>query len=126
MVLHWIILIYAFLSMAASKCTSDMDCSLAGKCNAATGNCVCEGWTKGDDCAALNLLPLSAESAFKSVIANMSEAKWTTWGGSVVEYQGKYHMFAAEMADHCTLGVWTFKSQVTDTNVYGSANYLQH
>ena len=40
----------------------------------------------------------------------------TSWGGSVIgpsqNKDGKYWMFAAEMAQHCTLGQWTTNSQV--------------
>ena len=31
----------------------------------------------------------------------------TSWGGSVHKVDSKYWMFAAEMANHCTLGQWT-------------------
>ena len=49
------------------------------------------------------------------MIADAAVQKWTNWGASVTEdpeQKGRFHMFAAEMADHCTLGVWGVKSQV--------------
>ena len=102
------------LVSAASACTDDFDCSLAGSC--VNGKCECQAWTKGDDCAALNLVPLSSADAVRPIVEPTSPpGNWTRWGGSVVhdvDGDGMYHMFAAEMAEGCTLGVWTFKSQV--------------
>ena len=98
---------------AVSKftCTTDVDCSLAGTC--INGACKCEDWVKGPDCAALNLDPLPSASALKSII--QPAAGWTRWGGSVVQdptNASLHHVFAAEMAFKCGLGVWTYKSQV--------------
>ena len=102
------------LVSAAGACTDDFDCSLAGSC--VNGKCECQAWTKGDDCAALNLAPLSSADAVRPIVEPTSPpGNWTRWGGSVVhdaDGDGMYHMFAAEMAEGCTLGVWTFKSQV--------------
>lgn len=38
--------------------------------------------------------------------------RYARWGGTVVYHEGQYHMISAEMADRCSLGVWTYKSQV--------------
>ena len=46
------------VTAVTAGCTSDVDCSLAGSC--VSGECKCEAWTKGDDCAALNLVPLDS------------------------------------------------------------------
>lgn len=50
----------ASLVAQAAGCKTDLDCSLAGQCNA--GACICEGWTKGADCAELNLQDLRSTS----------------------------------------------------------------
>lgn len=42
----------------AGGCQSDMDCSLAGTCDTATGTCTCQPWTKGEWMAALLVLVL--------------------------------------------------------------------
>ena len=61
-------------SSSAAACSTDLDCSLAGSCVA--GKCECEAWTKGADCAALNLSPLAGEtndhSPFCSIISTHS------------------------------------------------------
>ena len=99
-------------AVAVASCKTDMDCSLAGACDAGTGKCACEPWTKGEDCAALNLVPLKSNASFASIVSNAVEQNWTNWGGSVAFEGGQYHLFAAEMANHCGLGVWGYKSQV--------------
>ena len=92
-----------------ATCTTDLDCSLAGTCT--EGTCVCQPWTKGQDCAALNLVPLEAEGMVQAAV--QPAGNWSRWGGSVVKDDtGTLHMFAAEMAFECGLGVWTAKSQV--------------
>ena len=95
----------------AEACTSDLDCSLAGSCE--SGRCRCQAWTKGEDCAALNLAPIGSAADIRSIVEPAENR--TRWGGSVVhdtDGDGMYHLFAAEMAEGCSLGVWTFKSQV--------------
>jgi len=42
----------------------------------------------------------------------------------VVLEGGVYHMFSAEMADRCSLGVWTFKSQAS--RYLEARNYTIH
>lgn len=98
----------ALAAVASAGCTDDFDCSLAGKCVA--GKCVCQPWTKGADCAALRLAPLKSAAVLQSAVLPVGNT--TRWGGSIAEEGGKYHLFSAEMADGCTLGVWTFKSTV--------------
>ena len=89
-------------------CSDDFDCSLAGKC--VSGACVCQPWTKGPDCAALNLTPLKNAAALAPAVQPVNN--WTRWGSSVAFESGQYHLFSAEMADQCPLGVWGYKSQV--------------
>ena len=105
---------FALVVSAACACTDDFDCSLAGSC--VNGKCQCQAWTKGDDCAALNLAPVSSADAVHAIVEPTSPpGNWTRWGGSVVhdvDGDGMYHMFAAEMAEGCKLNVWTFKSRV--------------
>ena len=62
-------------SLASAACKSDFDCSLAGTCTA--GACVCQPWTKGPDCAALNLKPIASPQALQSIVANATQEKWT-------------------------------------------------
>ena len=92
-------------------CGSDLDCSLAGSC--VNGTCKCQSWSKGPDCAALNLAPVRSATDVRSIVEPAEN--WTRWGGSVVydgDGDGMYHLFAAEMAKGCALSVWSYKSQV--------------
>jgi len=98
----------AVTDAAAYGCSTDVDCSLSGTCVA--GKCVCEQWTKGPDCAALNLIPLASEAELAPAV--LPVANMTRWGSSPVFDNGVYHLFSAEMADHCSLSVWGYKSQV--------------
>ena len=111
------VLVAILSAYATFHCSDDMDCSLAGTCDASTGVCACQSWTKGEDCAALNLAPIASATALTSAVADAAKENWTNWGGSPVtevaaDGTKSYHLFFAEMGDHCTLGVWGFKSQV--------------
>ena len=92
-------------------CTDDLNCSLAGACIA--GVCHCEPWTKGHDCAALNLAPLSSAAALTSAVVPVNGT--TRWGGSVVDDRnssGLFHLFGAEFAHDCSLDAWGHQSRV--------------
>jgi hypothetical protein len=102
-------------------CKSDEDCSLNGVCEPG-GVCKCDpGWTTLPDddgpwCGFLDFLPsptsvCGAACAFHGGAGGV-DTKTTSWGGSVLRVGGKYWMFAAEMAQRCTLGAWTTNSQV--------------
>ena len=75
-----------------------------GRC--AGGRCVCVvGWT-GSNCTVLDLAPAPANGAIR-------RKGWSTWGGSpIMDTQGKVHLFASQMADHCNLGTWQNNSMV--------------
>ena len=104
-------------------CKTDEDCSLNGVCT--SGTCHCDpGWTTlpfgGPWCGFLDFLPSAISKcgpacAFHGGQGGIDMAT-TSWGGSVLgpaqNVDGKYWMFAAEMAQHCTLGEWTTNSQV--------------
>jgi hypothetical protein len=64
----------------------------------------------GADCSLLRLVPLKSAGDLKSAVQPVGNA--TRWGGTIAEDGGQYHLFSAEMASNCTLGVWTYKSTV--------------
>jgi len=97
----WLPLLVAGQLSSSTACSTDVDCSLAGAC--VSGKCHCEGWTKGADCAALNLVPLTSAALLAPAVLPVSNT--TRWGSSPAFEGGVYHLFSAEMADHCTLGV---------------------
>ena len=104
-------------------CTTDEDCSLNGVCT--SGACHCDpGWTTlpfgGPWCGFLDFLPSPISKCGPACAFHGGEGgvdmATTSWGGSVIgpsqNADAKYWMFAAEMAQHCTLGEWTTNSQV--------------
>ena len=57
--------------------------------------------------------PSLATHRYHATQAGGVDVKTTSWGGSVLrDDDGKLWMFAAEMANRCTLGQWTSNSQV--------------
>eukprot|EP01084_Bolivina_argentea_P054655 100229_1 len=94
-------------------CSSDMDCSLNGKCNTNNGNCECrKGW-KGIDCHILNLLLANKTSGYH-YLNNTDNKNVSSWGGMAVycEIDNLWHMLASEMRYHCGINSWLGNSQI--------------
>ena len=105
------------------KCVDDLDCSLNGVCDTATGVCVCDpGWMgvpsihQTTDCGLLDLLPAPSDVSFHGL-----SNKTSSWGGSVLllpvpggggAVKDVWAMFAAEMTRGCTLQHWQTNSEV--------------
>lgn len=89
---------------AGSGCRTDDDCQLNGVCNG--GSCRCDPGWMGGNCSVLDLRPASPIGAY-GWSPNVS-----SWGGNAVEYEGQYHLFAAEMFNHCGLAHWGTNSQI--------------
>ena len=92
----------------SAACADDDDCSLNGVCDTSSGVCACDAeWAGGDaSCALLDLLPTTPGSGFHPPNAS-------SWGGSLVRGDdGRVHMFAALMTEHCGLTSWKTNSQV--------------
>lgn len=80
-------------------CRSDEDCSLNGKCSADSGHCSCRPAWKGPRCEQLNLLPPTRGAGYRGVDDGHNTS---SWGGAVLKgSDGLYHMWAAEMTEHC-------------------------
>jgi hypothetical protein len=93
---------YAF-AVARAACTSPLDCGLNGEC--VGGHCQCDSAWKGNNCTALNLLPMSLKAVEEGAYHRKSGA--TTWGGRPFRGDdGAYHLFVAELANNCTLKSW--------------------
>ena len=70
------------------------------------GSCKCfTGWT-GRQCEVLDFLPVPIQGGLK--LPNHT----SSWGGSIIERDGKFHMFASEIVNQCGLEYWTTNSQV--------------
>lgn len=91
-------------SSHAAPCKTEMDCSLGGTCE--DGICKCYPTWTGRNCSLLNVLPAPDPFAF------YRPGNQSSWGGSVVQDGDSYHMFAADMTDHCGLNAWQRNSAI--------------
>ena len=101
--------VLAFAASDGGGCSNDVDCSLNGRCVA--GVCRCEAAWKGDSCEVLSLLPADLSKGYDSPHA-AKPGKSSSWGGSVVEVDGVFHMYSAEMANDCGIDYWEPNSRV--------------
>eukprot|EP00040_Diaphanoeca_grandis_P044810 m.13662 g.13662 ORF g.13662 m.13662 type:complete len:495 (+) comp9802_c0_seq1:147-1631(+) len=111
----WPMKIYTGVVVADVVCNQTIDCSLNGECDLQTGKCVCDAAWKGDDCAQLNLIPAdSLDGAYQHTVVNPAVATNTSsWGGLPLKGpDGKYHLFASQFVQNCTLGMWNPASTV--------------
>eukprot|EP01061_Rhynchopus_euleeides_P007663 TRINITY_DN16728_c0_g1_i4.p1 TRINITY_DN16728_c0_g1~~TRINITY_DN16728_c0_g1_i4.p1 ORF type:complete len:493 (+),score=142.54 TRINITY_DN16728_c0_g1_i4:79-1557(+) len=89
-------------------CRDNGDCSLNGKC--AAGVCQCRPAWKGHRCETLNILPAQKDAGYRGVDDGHNTS---SWGGAVLKGpDGLYHMWAAEMTEHCGIGAWAENSRV--------------
>ena len=85
-----------------TECDTDEDCSFNGDC--VNKICQCYPAWKGNHCAQLNILPTNKTSGYQNFEGGMNVS---SWGGSVIlGKDGKYHMYAAEMASWCGINAW--------------------
>lgn len=111
----------------ATACATPTDCSLNGDC--VDGLCVCDPWWAGSAaCDVLAITPANKSDGYHN-------ATFATWGGSelssfgpstppqcaharccrafavsIRDESGLWHVFAAEMLNHCGLGSWKTNS----------------
>ena len=119
---------FAFLSLALasrvtvscpSRCSTDLDCSLNGACDVATGQCLCDAAWGGPCCTSLALLPVAPSAT------GYLHSLTSTWGGNIIvddDAEAEAHMWIAEMAPNgtggdpgagsCGLTTWGENSQV--------------
>ena len=55
---------------------------------------------------------LSLEPADVPTSQALWDTKISTWGGSVIQQNDSFHLFAAEFVDNCTVGQWTTNSRI--------------
>ena len=93
-------------ALAGTTCTTAFDCSLNGACGA-NGTCEClPGW-RNPACAILDIAP-------SPYAAGYHNASYASWGGNALfdPKDGLWHMFVAEMVNHCPLNDWGQNSQI--------------
>lgn len=100
-----LLLLLAAVTLLTNGCTTDVDCNLNGQC--ISGACQCDPAWKGTTCDSLNLLPAQE-------VASYREPKTATWGANIVhnEADDTYHIWFAEMVNHCGLTSWLHNSQI--------------
>ena len=93
-----------------TPCTTAADCSHNGKC-AADGACDCDAAWMGIGCAQLRTRATPGGAGLASVA---SEQRVSSWGGSVLwdAASKRWHMWAAEMQEHCGIRVWLTNSAI--------------
>ena len=95
------------ISLSTAACSNDADCYLRGECiNSA---CKCDNWAKGENCQLLNLAPANKQ---RQGYLNTTNGGYNTWGGHPIKVNDTYHLFAAQMINHCLLNQWTSVSQI--------------
>lgn len=97
----------------AEACESEADCSYFGSC--VGGRCACRHQYIGSSCEAFAFAPLEAKrgsSGLRTVNSSTGE-QTSSWGGSVLlDEDGTYHMFAAEMTNAVGIKSWRSNSRV--------------
>eukprot|EP00040_Diaphanoeca_grandis_P020918 m.111227 g.111227 ORF g.111227 m.111227 type:complete len:514 (+) comp28107_c1_seq1:39-1580(+) len=90
---------------AIGECTSSFDgCHLNGDC--VNGKCQCDPWWSGAaDCSVVAFEPQEKNVGYYNTSA-------ASWGGLPIEVDGTWHLFHAQMMNHCGLGTWTSNSVV--------------
>eukprot|EP00037_Helgoeca_nana_P019895 m.195893 g.195893 ORF g.195893 m.195893 type:complete len:537 (-) comp25039_c0_seq1:70-1680(-) len=101
-------------------CTSSFDCSYNGVC--AAEGCECTpGWT-GQRCQTLDLLPVDRKQYGFTPTDAVTGQNLSSWGGSILNHNGVWHMWAARMENYCGIGQWEQNSKIvhcTAANVLG-------
>ena len=98
--------------LAAGGCETEADCSYFGRCVA--GRCVCRHQYNGTNCDAFAFAPVDPTrgSGLRTVDATTGQ-QTSSWGGSVLlDENGTYHMFAAEMTNSVGIKSWRSNSRV--------------
>ena len=93
-------------------CRNDHDCSLNGICSQDNSgdslyigkSCKCDSSWSGKRCETLKLLPATRGARYRGVDNGHNTS---SWGGAVVKgIDGRYHLYAAEITEHCGIGAW--------------------
>ena len=90
-----------------TSCATARDCAWNGRCVASS--CVCDSAWSGPRCETLRLAPARKHGGYRSP---HDGGHTSSWGGSILHYNGTWHIFAAEMANDCGIDYWEPNSRV--------------
>lgn len=84
-------------------------CSLNGVPVGGGTACRCDPGWGGAACEALRLLPAPAAA---TVFVPTATPAWSTWGATVLQVDGAWHMWQTEIANNCSLHAYGTASQI--------------
>ena len=102
-----VVLVITSTILHVNACHTDDDCSLLGICDVATGLCDCDPGWHGKDCGVGIFDDYDDVNHLGYV--NHSAA---SWGGRPLFINGKWQLFATEIANHCPLILFMNNSMV--------------
>ena len=93
----------------SSSCTSDLECSLNGICQA--NHCICDSPWSGSSCSILNQQTVRYPQGYGQFPI------LTSWGGSILtdSATGKHHLFVSTLTNSCPLFYWQTNSRIDHT-----------
>lgn len=92
------------------SCNDAMDCNLNGECE--SGKCRCDAAWRTEDCGELALMPVPADlrGAYQTKVDLRdcgTSCGPSSWGGLPIKgADGRYHLFASQFVQNCTLKGW--------------------
>lgn len=100
-------------------CEGDMCCSLNGVY--AGGKCTCFAPWTGTNCSSFDVLPVPRTQGYGM------KPNVTSWGGNIINVNGTFHLYVAEMVNHCPLSDWGSNSRcshATASTIEGPYTYV--
>eukprot|EP01084_Bolivina_argentea_P221540 375188_1 len=109
----------------STVCKTAFDCSFNGDC--VNNICTCYPQWMGPFCAVLNLKPTNKTYGYQYTINGQ---RVSSWGGAVVmDDDGNYHMYAAELSMYCGINAWQPNSILihaqSNINKEGISKYIR-
>ena len=103
--------LFALPTTLATRCMDAADCSLNGAC--VDEKCVCNAAWKGAQCDVLAFTAAPRRAGYNRR-GSRSSNNISSWGGGALfsEVDRKWHMWVAEMTEHCGLNAWQSNGRI--------------
>ena len=88
------------------SCINILDCSLNGDC--LDNKCVCDSQWKGNNCNVMNFENHNLSKGYHN-------KSYASWGGNVIKYNNKYHLFVSQISNKLDLSYYATNSQIIRT-----------